>query len=136
MRNGRSFSRWAHKPGVDGDIFESETGLLYISTRDGKIHIFHEDSPDKLTEVETVTTEFWRQNDGVSIQDAQPFSDHRRVLVGSSCSNEGESRGGAKRFRNVSGPDLWAVENHPVARGNLRGPFSLRISKKIQLQRC
>jgi len=44
--------------GVDGDIFEPETGLLYISTRDGRIHIFHEDSPDKLTEVETVTTEF------------------------------------------------------------------------------
>ena len=44
--------------GVDGDIFEPETGFLYISVRDGKIHIFHEDSPDKLTEVETVTTEF------------------------------------------------------------------------------
>src|SRR6202140_886443 len=37
--------------GVDGDIFEPETGLLYISVRDGKIHIFHEDSPDQLTEV-------------------------------------------------------------------------------------
>jgi DNA-binding beta-propeller fold protein YncE len=44
--------------GVDGDIFEPETGLLYISTRDGKIHIFHEDSLEKLREVETVDTEF------------------------------------------------------------------------------
>jgi DNA-binding beta-propeller fold protein YncE len=44
--------------GVDGDIFEPETGLVYVSTRDGKIHIFHEDSPSKLAEVETVTTEF------------------------------------------------------------------------------
>jgi DNA-binding beta-propeller fold protein YncE len=44
--------------GVDGDIFEPETGLLYISVEDGRIHIFHEDTPDKLTEVQTVKTEF------------------------------------------------------------------------------
>jgi hypothetical protein len=44
--------------GVDANIFEPETGLLFISTRAGKIHIFHEDSPDKLTEIQTVKTEF------------------------------------------------------------------------------
>jgi DNA-binding beta-propeller fold protein YncE len=44
--------------GVDASVFEPETGLLFVSTRAGKLHIFHEDSPDKLTEVETVTTEF------------------------------------------------------------------------------
>src|SRR5258706_1078279 len=44
--------------GVDANVFEPETGLLFVSTRAGKLHIFHEDSPDKLSEVETVTTEF------------------------------------------------------------------------------
>src|SRR6202048_4574632 len=44
--------------GVDAAIFDPESALLYVSTRAGKIHIFHEDSPDKLTEVETVNTEF------------------------------------------------------------------------------
>jgi hypothetical protein len=29
-----------------------------VSTRDGTVHIFHEDSPDKLTEVEALKTEF------------------------------------------------------------------------------
>jgi DNA-binding beta-propeller fold protein YncE len=56
--NGKVIQSLPIGEGVDGDIFEPETGLLYISVRDGKIHIFHEDSPDKLTEVETVTTEF------------------------------------------------------------------------------
>jgi len=56
--NGKVIQSLPISSGVDGDIFEPETGLLYISTREGKIHIFHEDSPDKLTEVETVTTEF------------------------------------------------------------------------------
>jgi hypothetical protein len=44
--------------GVDANIFEPETGLLFVSTRAGKLHIFHEDSPDKLSEVETITTEY------------------------------------------------------------------------------
>jgi hypothetical protein len=56
--NGKVIQSLPISSGVDGDIFEPETGLLYISTRDGKIHVFHEDSPSKLTEVETVTTEF------------------------------------------------------------------------------
>jgi DNA-binding beta-propeller fold protein YncE len=44
--------------GVDANVFEPATGLLFVSTREGKIHIFHEDSPDKLSEVDTVTTEY------------------------------------------------------------------------------
>jgi DNA-binding beta-propeller fold protein YncE len=56
--NGKVIQSMPISAGVDGDIFEPETGLLYISTLDGKIHIFQEDTPDKLTEVETVTTEF------------------------------------------------------------------------------
>jgi YVTN family beta-propeller protein len=44
--------------GVDAAAFEDETGLLFVSTREGMVHIFHEDSPDKLTEVQTLKTEY------------------------------------------------------------------------------
>ena len=44
--------------GADATIFEPETGLIFTSTREGMIHIFHEDSPDKYSEVQTVKTEF------------------------------------------------------------------------------
>ncbi len=43
---------------VDTNIFDPETGMIASSTRDGTIHIFHEDSPDKVSLVETVKTEF------------------------------------------------------------------------------
>jgi len=43
---------------VDANIFDPETGMVASSTGDGTIHIFHEDSPDKLSAVETVKTEF------------------------------------------------------------------------------
>ncbi len=43
---------------VDTNVFDPETGFVSSSTGDGTIHIFHEDSPDKLSVVQTVTTEF------------------------------------------------------------------------------
>ncbi len=44
--------------GVDAAAFEDETGLLFVSTREGMVHIFHEDSPTKLSEVATLKTEY------------------------------------------------------------------------------
>ena len=44
--------------GVDAAAFEDATSLLFVSTRDGLVHIFHEDSPEKLSEVQTLKTEF------------------------------------------------------------------------------
>jgi len=55
--NGKIIQSLSISAGVDADTFEPATGLLFISTREGKIHIFHEDSASKLTEVETVKTE-------------------------------------------------------------------------------
>ena len=43
---------------VDANIFDPETGMIAAATREGTIHIFHQDSPDKVSVVETVKTEF------------------------------------------------------------------------------
>lgn len=43
---------------VDANVYEPATGMVAVSTGEGTIHIFHEDSPDKLSVVETVKTEF------------------------------------------------------------------------------
>jgi DNA-binding beta-propeller fold protein YncE len=44
--------------GADANVFDPDSGLLFVSTRAGKLHVFHEDSPDKLSEVETIDTEY------------------------------------------------------------------------------
>ncbi len=44
--------------GADAAVFENETGLLFVSTREGMVHIFHEDSSTKLSEVQTLKTEY------------------------------------------------------------------------------
>jgi len=56
--NGKVIQSFPISAGVDANVFEPATGMLFVSTRDGMIHIFHEDSPDKLSEVETVKTEY------------------------------------------------------------------------------
>lgn len=43
---------------VDTNVFDPATKLAACSTGDGTIHIFHEDSPEKLSEVRTVKTEY------------------------------------------------------------------------------
>jgi hypothetical protein len=56
--NGKVLQSFPITAGVDSNVFEPSTGLLFVSTREGMIHIYHEDSPDKLSEVETVKTEY------------------------------------------------------------------------------
>jgi DNA-binding beta-propeller fold protein YncE len=56
--NGKVIQSFPISAGVDANIFEPATGLLFVSTREGMIHIFHEDSPNKLSEVGTVKTEY------------------------------------------------------------------------------
>jgi hypothetical protein len=43
--------------GVDAAVFDPTSARVFVSTREGFIHIFHEDSPDKLSEVSKVQTE-------------------------------------------------------------------------------
>jgi DNA-binding beta-propeller fold protein YncE len=55
---GKVIQSFPISAGVDANAFEPATGLLFVSTREGMIHIYHEDSPDKLSEVETVKSEY------------------------------------------------------------------------------
>ncbi len=56
--NGKVIQSFPISAGADANVYEPETGLIFVSTREGMIHIFHEDAPDKYSEVETVKTEY------------------------------------------------------------------------------
>jgi hypothetical protein len=38
-------------------VYDSKTGLIFVSTREGWVHIFHEDAPDQYSEAGKVKTE-------------------------------------------------------------------------------
>lgn len=73
--SGKVIQSFPISGGVDAAAYEPETGLIFASTRDGMIHIFHEDSPDKFSEVETVKTEFGAKTMGLDTKTHNLFVD-------------------------------------------------------------
>ncbi len=73
--SGKVIQSFAITAGVDAAAFEAETGMLFVSTREGFVHIFHEDSPDKFSEVEKVKTEFGAKTLGLDTKTHNVFVD-------------------------------------------------------------
>ncbi len=66
---------------VDANIFDPSTNMVAAATREGTLHIFHEDSPDKLSVVETVKTEFGAKTMGLDPKTHKSVSSPRRISV-------------------------------------------------------
>ena len=61
--------------GVDTNIFEIESGMLFVAVREGILHVFHEDNPDKFNAVEDVKTEFGARNMALDAKTHRLFLD-------------------------------------------------------------
>jgi len=55
--SGKIIQSFPITAGTDAAAFDPETQLIFVSTREGNIHIFHEDAPDKFSVVDTVKTQ-------------------------------------------------------------------------------
>jgi DNA-binding beta-propeller fold protein YncE len=73
--SGKVIQSFPISAGVDAAAYDPETSLIFVSTRDGMIHIFHEDSPDKFSEVEAVKTEFGAKTLGLDTKTHNVFVD-------------------------------------------------------------
>lgn|SRR6185437_10153790 len=60
---------------VDAAAYDADTGLIFVSTREGKIHIFREDSPDKFSVIETVQTQVGAKTMGLDTKTHNLFLD-------------------------------------------------------------
>jgi len=74
--NGKVIQSVPISAGVDANIFEPTTGMLFVSTREGMIHIFHEDSPNKLSEGRNGQDRVRGEDDANRSQDSQRFPEH------------------------------------------------------------
>ena len=61
--------------GVDTNIYEPSTGMLFVAAREGTLHVYHEGSPDNFSMVETVKTEFGARNMALDPKTHQLFID-------------------------------------------------------------
>ncbi|HWY42736.1 MAG TPA: hypothetical protein VNX66_04530 [Candidatus Sulfotelmatobacter sp.] len=73
--SGKVLQSFPISAGVDAAAYEPETGLIFVSTREGMVHIFHEDSPDKFSEAETIKTEYGAKTMGLDTKTHNLFVD-------------------------------------------------------------
>jgi DNA-binding beta-propeller fold protein YncE len=73
--DGKVIQSFPITAGVDAAAYEPETGMVFVSTRAGVVHIFHEDSPDKFSVVGTLKTEFGAKTMGLDTKTHNIFVD-------------------------------------------------------------
>jgi DNA-binding beta-propeller fold protein YncE len=73
--SGKVLQSFAISGGVDAAAYDPETKLIFASTREGLVHVFHEDSPDKFSEVEKIKTEVGAKTMGLDIKTHKLFLD-------------------------------------------------------------
>lgn len=73
--SGKVIQSFPITAGVDAVAYDPETGMIFASTREGMIHIFQEDSPDKFSEVDTIKTEFGAKTMGLDTKTHNVFVD-------------------------------------------------------------
>ena len=73
--NGKVIQSFPITAGTDAAAYDPETNLIFVSTREGNIHIFHEDSPDHYSQVDTVKTQFGAKTMGLDVKTHDLFLD-------------------------------------------------------------
>jgi DNA-binding beta-propeller fold protein YncE len=73
--SGKVLQSFPISGGVDAAAYDRETGLIFASTREGMVHVFHEDSPDKFSEAETIKTEIGAKTMGLDTKTHNLFLD-------------------------------------------------------------
>src|ERR1700731_2775303 len=56
--SGKVLQSFPISDGVDSNVFDPDSNTVFSAARAGKIHVFHEDSPDKLSPLEPIETEY------------------------------------------------------------------------------
>jgi DNA-binding beta-propeller fold protein YncE len=69
--DGKVIQSFPISNGADADVYDPKSGLVFVSTREGWVHIFHEDSPDHFSEAGKVKTEL-----GAKTMAYDPQTDH------------------------------------------------------------
>jgi DNA-binding beta-propeller fold protein YncE len=73
--DGKVIQSFPISGGADAEVYDSKTELIFVSTREGWVHIFHEDSPDHYSEAGKVKTELGAKTMAYDPKTARIFVD-------------------------------------------------------------
>ena len=96
--SGKVIQSFPISGGTDAAAYDPESKLIFVSTREGNIHVFHEDSPDQYSMVDTVKTQVGAKTMGLDSKTHRLFLD---------TSDFGTRRPRSVRIRSLR--PCWAV---------------------------
>lgn len=73
--SGKILRSFPISAGTDAAAFDPETGDIFVSTREGKIHVFHEDSADSYSAVGSVKSQFGAKTMGLDTKTHRLYLD-------------------------------------------------------------
>jgi hypothetical protein len=86
--NGKVIQSFPISAGADASVYDPKSGRVFVSTREGWIHIFHEDSPDHFREAGKVKTEFGAKTMGFDPKTGHLFVDTAKFGPAPTATNE------------------------------------------------
>jgi hypothetical protein len=101
--DGKVLESFPISAGVDGNIYDPATDLVFSSTRAGVLHVFREDSADMLSPLEEMKTEYGAKTMGLA-----PTT-HNLFLVTSDFTPPGGPKAIAKPSRNSPRADWQPI---------------------------
>jgi YVTN family beta-propeller protein len=94
--SGKVIQSFPITAGTDAAAYDPDSGLIFVSTTAGNIHVFHEDSPDKFSVVDTVKTQYGAKTMGLDSKTHRLFLDTADFGAPAAGAG-GRGRGGRRR---------------------------------------
>jgi hypothetical protein len=73
--SGKVIQSFPISAGTDAAAYDAESGMIFVSTTEGNIHVFHEDSPNKFSAMDTVKTQYGAKTMGLDAKTHRVFVD-------------------------------------------------------------
>lgn len=91
--SGKVIQTFPISAGTDAAAYDPATGMIFVSTIEGKIDVFHEDSPDKYTALDPIDSEYGAKTMGIDTRTHRLFLDTADFSAPSAPTN---GRGGRR----------------------------------------
>ncbi len=92
--SGRVIQSFPITAGVDAAAYDAGSGMIFVSTNEGNIHVFHQDSPDRYSVVDTIKTQYGAKTMGLDAKTHRLFLDTADFSAPAAQSPERGGRGG------------------------------------------
>jgi DNA-binding beta-propeller fold protein YncE len=73
--SGKTIASFPITAGTDAAAYDPDSNMIFVSTTEGNVHVFHEDTPDQYSVLETIKTQYGAKTMGFDAKTHRLFLD-------------------------------------------------------------